>query len=149
MKTQVRYVVGFMFSSDRTCVALIRKQKPTWQYGKLNGIGGKVEPMEEIKPAMVREFREETGCETTPDQWFHFLEMSGTENAFRVDFFTTFGDVTRLTSMESEKVEVIRTEEINVLRGFQDMVENLPWLIALALDYLHDGRPTFVVASYP
>jgi 8-oxo-dGTP diphosphatase len=37
----MRYVLGFMFSSDHSEVALIRKRKPEWQRGKLNGIGGK------------------------------------------------------------------------------------------------------------
>jgi hypothetical protein len=39
----MEYVCGFMFANDFTEVALIRKNKPEWQRGKLNGIGGKVE----------------------------------------------------------------------------------------------------------
>lgn len=38
-----RYVVGFLFDSEFRQVALIRKQKPQWQAGLLNGIGGKIE----------------------------------------------------------------------------------------------------------
>ncbi len=34
------YVAGLMFSQDKTCVALIVKNKPDWQKGLLNGIGG-------------------------------------------------------------------------------------------------------------
>ena len=34
------YTVGFAFSLDRQFVALIRKMRPRWQQGKLNGIGG-------------------------------------------------------------------------------------------------------------
>ena len=36
-----KYVVGFMFSPDKQFVALIRKNRPEWQAGKLNGIAGK------------------------------------------------------------------------------------------------------------
>jgi hypothetical protein len=34
-------VAGFLFRNNDTEVALIRKNKPDWQKGKLNGIGGK------------------------------------------------------------------------------------------------------------
>lgn len=145
------YVVGFMFSHMRDCVALIRKQKPAWQRGKLNGIGGKIEPGEYARDAMVREFREETGYDTTPEQWERYVEMSGNndggEGRFRVDFFVTVGDLSMLKSMETEKVELVYTKEMHPMRG--DVIENLPWLIALALDYLHDGRPGIVIANYP
>ena len=147
----MRYVVGFMFSNDRMRVALIRKTKPAWQKGKLNGIGGKIEPCESSLDAMVREFKEETGYQTTPDQWERFVEMGGGndggEGAFQVDFYATVGDLTRLQSVEDEKIELAWTKEMQPLRT--DTVENLPWLIALAIDYLNDGRPCFAHVAYP
>ena len=36
------YVCGLLFSVDRTRVLLIRKRRPAWQAGRLNGVGGKV-----------------------------------------------------------------------------------------------------------
>ena len=56
------YVAGFCFSECGGRVALIRKLKPEWQRGLLNGIGGKMEPGESLHSAMVREFEEETGA---------------------------------------------------------------------------------------
>ena len=35
-----QYVCGFLFSRDRARVLLIRKRRPAWQAGKLNGLGG-------------------------------------------------------------------------------------------------------------
>lgn len=146
----VRYVAGFMFTFDRDRVALIRKQKPVWQRGKLNGIGGKVEPGETAVQAMVREFQEETGYQTGEEMWSHFCAMHGEndggEDSFHVDFFATTGAVSFLRSPEEEQIELILTDHINVRRN--DMVENLPWLIALAIDHIHDGRPSMVTASY-
>ena len=53
------YVLGFCFSSDHSKVVLIEKNRPDWQAGRLNGIGGHVEEGETPFEAMRREFREE------------------------------------------------------------------------------------------
>jgi len=37
------YCLGFAFYRSRRKVVLIRKTKPDWQRGKLNGVGGKIE----------------------------------------------------------------------------------------------------------
>lgn len=57
----VRYVLGFVFNHDASKVLLIQKNRPAWQAGKFNGLGGKIEGQESPLLAMVREFREETG----------------------------------------------------------------------------------------
>jgi 8-oxo-dGTP diphosphatase len=58
-----QYVLGFLFHGAPLArrVALIRKAKPDFQRGKLNGIGGKIEPGESAYEAQIREFKEETG----------------------------------------------------------------------------------------
>lgn len=139
------YVAGFMFSPDYSQVALIRKLKPQWQAGKLNGIGGKIEKGEEPSTAMVREFLEETGAYTYPANWWRFMEM-GDGSSFTVHFFVTTGDLSTLRSTEEEQIEIINVSDLGPTR--QDVVENLTWLIPLALDYSTDGRPKFVTATY-
>jgi len=67
------YVLGFLFN-DKKQVWLIRKTKPEWQKGKLNGIGGKVEMGEDCVAAMIREFKEETGLTIT--NWDKFCTLS-------------------------------------------------------------------------
>jgi 8-oxo-dGTP diphosphatase len=57
------YVLGFMFDIPAEQVLLIKKAKPDWQAGRLNGVGGKVERYEVPHAAMVREFKEETGVD--------------------------------------------------------------------------------------
>jgi 8-oxo-dGTP diphosphatase len=38
-----QYVLGFLFDPSQKDVVLIKKLKPEWQKGKLNGVGGKIE----------------------------------------------------------------------------------------------------------
>ncbi len=64
-----QYVCGFAFNPSRSRVVLITKNRPKFLAGKMNGIGGKVEDGETHCDAMVREFQEETGVETTILDW--------------------------------------------------------------------------------
>lgn len=124
---QVRYVAGLLFSSDEKRVALIRKSKPSWQCGKLNGVGGKIEPGETPEVAIVREFREETGAEGR--DWRRFCTLVGP--LFLVEFFTAHQDV-ELRSVTEEPVGWYWVQ--NVITGDYACVPNLKWLIAMALD---------------
>lgn len=74
MKKKIQYVVGFMFTEDTTQVLLIRKTRPNWQAGFLNGIGGHIEEGEDKLDAMRREFWEETG-EPSPEMWEHTITL--------------------------------------------------------------------------
>lgn len=55
------YVLGFIFDQTNDRVILQVKDKPDWQYGRRNGIGGHVELHETYQQAMAREGIEETG----------------------------------------------------------------------------------------
>lgn len=144
----IKYVVGFMFDSSMSNVALIRKNKPTWQAGLLNGIGGKVESGEISINAMCREFKEEAGvCVGT---WKPFCSMAGANNdgsGFEIDFFYTIGNLDNLKSQESEKIEICVSHAIT--GGYDKVVGNLPWLVAMAMDF---GKgvypPTMVAVKY-
>lgn len=133
------YVCGFLFSPDRSRVLLIRKRRPAWQAGKLNGVGGKIEPGETAIAAMRREFREETGLQLS--DWQHVLTLSGADDAgsgreWAGHFFRAFGDVTTARSMTDERLEV------HPARAVPDgVIPNLRWLIPMMLDdELVEGR---------
>lgn len=53
------YVVTFLFTTSMDKVWMVEKQKPEWQKGCLNGIGGKIEKDELPKEAAIRELKEE------------------------------------------------------------------------------------------
>jgi len=81
------YVNGFLFFKrdgfDK--VLLILKNRPKWQAGCFNGIGGKVEPGELHIDAMRREFWEEAGVETNI-LWREFGVVEGVD--YRVFYYT-------------------------------------------------------------
>lgn len=126
MKT---YVAGFMIAADGR-VALVRKNRPDWQRGKLNGIGGKIEDGETALQAMIREFKEETGCPTRPRDWYEFCVLGDRSTEFRVHFFFShvvgFPDLRTTTDEEIVKVPV---SEVTV----HNSIANLTWLIPMAL----------------
>lgn len=144
LRVKQNYVVGFMFSEDGNQVALIRKQKPAWQKGRLNGIGGKLEPGEIPGAAMIREFKEETGLGTSVEQWSYFARVDG--SAFTIHCFTSIGYLPSLKTTEEEAIEICNVKDI--LSRSADFIDNTPWLILLAQDHLNDGRLAFVQVQY-
>src|SRR5437016_13458863 len=114
------YACGFLFSEDRRLVVLIRKRRPPWQAGKLNGVGGKLDGDETAADAMRREFREEAGLDV--DSWQHILTLSGEDWAGH--FFRAFGAVDAARSLTDEQLEIHRVEELP-----PDTIPHLSWMI--------------------
>jgi 8-oxo-dGTP diphosphatase len=159
-----KYVAGLMFSENRESVALIVKNKPDWQKGLLNGIGGKIE-LEDSNlchgdtiytssiRAMVREFEEETGVETNTKDWELFLTMGSDsgktidENkqeyseSWSVDFYRCFSNkVYEVKTMTDEHIVVRNIVDLHSL----NTIYNLKWIILLALD----KNPKFTETKY-
>lgn len=77
------YVLGLAFTHDLKKVLLIIKNRPEWQAGSVNGIGGKMEPEDaSIRSAMAREGREEAGLGSMEFfiNWEHYMDMEGEVN---------------------------------------------------------------------
>ena len=100
------YSCGFLFSPDRQRVLLIRKRRPEWQAGKLNGVGGKVEPGESAIDAMIREFREEASLQIT--SWKQILTLTGED--WRGHFFRAFGAIDDAVAITDEQLEIHRID---------------------------------------
>jgi 8-oxo-dGTP diphosphatase len=124
------YVVGFMFSTRATDIVLIKKLKPNWQKGKLNGIGGLVRENENVKQAMIRKFKEETGIEH--ELWDRFAIGTSNDETERVHFYRTLSHkYDFVVSNEEEEVFIIPLDQLNDF----PLIYNLKWLIELALDH--------------
>lgn len=150
MKTE--YVVGFLFNDDKTKVALIEKQKPAWQAGLFNGVGGKVESKDEdyngtldtALTAMVREFLEETDVLTERSKWRHYAIIEG--NDYIVYCFTQCDSfaMSKLRTVTIEKVTVVPVADIPSSKS----ISNIPWLVFMAMDENMGNPPFFAKIDY-
>ena len=121
------YVLGFAFDTLIN-VCLIRKIRPQWQRGLLNGIGGHMEETD-LNPhaAMVREFKEETGV--LFERWEHFVTL-GRADDFSCICFRAFGvPLDEVQSTTDETVRIFPARQLPV-----GTISNLRWLVPLALD---------------
>ena len=156
------YVAGFLFDDARERVVLVRKNRPDWQAGKLNAVGGHVErktlghscydsicdvanfdpctcPYETPEDAMRREFREEAGPEL---DWQQFAVLEG--RGFVVSFFRAFGDVSMVQTLTDEEIVVTSVQDIPTL----NTIPNLRWLIPMALSMDADRATFFTINEH-
>ena len=118
-----KYVIGFLFKfqDGHWWVGLIKKNRPDWQKGKLNGIGGHIEENETPDEAMRREFQEETGATCN---WEFYCTM-------------VFDEALVYCYRSKDKAEIKTTTDEKV--GWypidflpENIIPNLNWLIPLA-----------------
>lgn len=128
----MKYVLGFVFDKDFNKVVLIKKNKPDWQKGKLNGIGGKIENGEEESDAMTREFLEEAGVFIHSNNWHNFATLNGSD--FCVECFTAvINNFDEIKTMEEEEIYIYNLNE-----PLGSHISNLSWLIPMAKNYYED-----------
>jgi ADP-ribose pyrophosphatase YjhB (NUDIX family) len=124
-----KYVCCFLFSHCGKYVYLIRKKRPNWQLGYLNGVGGKVEKGESCETAMIREIYEEAGVRAyIPD--LVYLEEYRTDGK-QVRFYAIL--------MNKNFVPAGRTDEAlqkvrwmrNAIQSWNSLhvVDNVPYLV--------------------
>lgn len=130
-KKYTEYVCGFYFDSKFQQVVLIWKNKPAWQKGKLNGVGGKIEKEESPITAMRREFHEETGI--LHGEWVDLVVLTGDD--WRVYFFCAIGKVNEFEYAESQEEEEVAKIEVGRLHEY-DHIPNLEWLVPMAINKL-------------
>ena len=136
----MEYCAGFLFDNDLEFVVLIRKEKPAWQRGKLNGVGGKIEEGETPAEAMRREFLEETGMDIK--SWEQYVTLTG--EGFTVHFFHAHTDNPwAVKSTTDEAVAVFELEHLTCLQT----IPNLQWLIPMAMTLEKESAMSFVVTE--
>lgn len=138
MKQQV---LGFLMSRDRRRVALIKKKRPEWMAGKLNGIGGTVEDGESAAEAMSREFREETGVTIPPYGWEPVGVML--MDSVEVQIYRAFDDLVEWVSTTTDE-QVVTAYLGYPTRIAGEGVHNLGCLLA----HVSDLQPCFMTLDY-
>lgn len=124
MKTY--FVLGFLFSPNYEEVVLIKKLRPDWQKGLLNGVGGKAQNQETLKDAMKREFSEEAGLEIS--NWEEVGVLDGKD--YKVVVFTkTSSNLDLIKAKTDEIVNVYKVSNINELK----LVPGVNWLIPICI----------------
>lgn len=152
-----RYVCGFAFHSpgnERPRVVLLRKEKPAWQRGRLNGVGGKIEAGECAQEAMAREFKEEAGVNIPAASWTVFARMLFPDA--EVVFLRTehaAAENAETQTVWSDEANAFITEKIEhrLVRGIDEIADhhimpNLRWAIPLAFHY--EGEREIVTVEY-
>jgi 8-oxo-dGTP diphosphatase len=134
------YTLGFLFNLDCSRVLLICKNRPDWQAGRYNGIGGRIETErdESSEAAMAREFREETNLYIAEHLWEPFSVMHS-----RGDTVYCFAhaslQINRAVSVTDEPVHAFFVDHLP-----EACLPNLHWLIPLAINKLTGRDPLLV-----
>lgn len=145
MSDVIHYVCGILFSKSRAFTAVIRKNKPEWQAGRLNAIGGKIEAGEDPVTAVSREFLEETGVDIAVEQWSPVAILTG--DNFVCHFFTAFDDkVYGVKTIEEEEVGVMRVDRF---LNSEFVIPNLKFIVPLALDQSGITKPVMLYDGIP
>jgi 8-oxo-dGTP diphosphatase len=116
------YVVGFHFRNGE--VALIAKNRPDWQRGRLNGIGGHIEVGETPLEAMSREFQEEAGVRGQLN-WRQFCLVYG--DSYELYCFASQYSGEPIRTMTDETVGWYSIDHLP-----DNILSNLRWLIPMA-----------------
>ena len=141
LRGTVRYVDGFLFNNESSKVVLIRKTRPDWMAGKLNAVGGKIEPGETEHDAMVREFLEETGVRIPA--WNKYLLLTG--SGFEVHCYWAKAHTNILKGCHTQSDEGIQVIDLDCLHLHGAKMTNLDWMIHMALSMPKERAAGFVV----
>ncbi|HET7552368.1 MAG TPA: NUDIX domain-containing protein [Gemmatimonadaceae bacterium] len=122
------YVLALLFTPDGRRVVLMRKTRPAWQAGRVNALGGKLLPGESAAAAASREVREEAAVEVPVDSWRELVVWR--DPVYRMHVLSAFhAAAEQARTAEDQEVFLARVGDLP-----DECIENLRWLIPLALD---------------
>lgn len=123
------YVLGFI--TDRKRVLLIKKNRPEWQQGLYNGVGGKVLENESPESAMVREAKEETNLDII--KWTKIDTLEYPDNEVILHLFEATVSKKFLSSYKTNTDELVRLFKLDKLP--KNNVSDVPYICKNRLSY--------------
>lgn len=156
---RANYTCCFVFDDREANVLLIRKSHPAWQEGKLNGIGGKIEPGETPYDCARREVREEAGIDVPGLTLFARLRDADALHPFEVFFFRASVDASTFycaaeyeapqsTDHDPEFIEVSGTSGNDLDIISEELIPNLNYLIPMALNMPKERAVVFEIVEH-
>ena len=130
--------MGFIFDSNLKRVLLAHKEKPAWQKGKLNGVGGKYEPGETAEECIRRETLEETSLDIP--EWTYVGEIQ--QEAGNVGFLAA---VYKGNPRAAKKADYEEVEWFDIDALPSNIIPNLRWLIPISLEKVTGNLQSFMV----
>jgi 8-oxo-dGTP diphosphatase len=120
------FVLALLYTMDGRHVVLMKRTRPLWQNGRVNGLGGGILEGETPAGAARREVREECGVDVP--EWTEVLVWEDAEYRMHV-----------MRAMSSRASEARTLEDQEVFLASVDalpanVIDNLKWLVPLALD---------------
>lgn len=103
------YVVGIIVCVE--AVLLILKNRPEWQAGRFNGIGGKVNEDETSYAAIVRECKEE--CALTIEDWFFIGTVSNNIDYLVHYYYATVSSLSTAYSTTDEEIKIFKIKDLD------------------------------------
>jgi 8-oxo-dGTP diphosphatase len=139
-----KYTLGFIFNKNLDHVLLMHKNRPDWQAGKVNGLGGKFEEGEDGISCIKREVKEESNLDIEKDKWIYAGVLYS--QSFNMEVFCSMyeGDMEDAKTLEDEEIEWFPIEHLP-----SNTIDNIPWLIHITLDKLKNKKiETFEVKYF-
>jgi 8-oxo-dGTP pyrophosphatase MutT (NUDIX family) len=107
MNNRKAFVIGFAFNEAKTEVVLISKNRPEWQAGLLNAVGGKIEDNDTPEYAMQREFHEETGVVIAQHRWTQQAIMNfDSSDVYVLSATLSDSEMSSVDSVTDEQVDI-------------------------------------------
>lgn len=139
----IKATLGFLFSSDWQHVLLIQKNRPAWQQGKINGLGGKCEGTETPAQCVSREVQEESGLLIPVEEWKKVGDVFWAEWEVSVLAAQYSGQISDPLTQTDEPVAWYSVANLPL-----EVMSNLRWLIPLSQDVLTNSSSLSTVAKY-
>ena len=151
------YVLRFIFDLNLEKILWMKKNRPDFQKGKLNGLGGSIELNEYPLDAIRREIKEECGLDI--EQWVNFGKLLDHVNGHNIElFYTVTNEIYNFKQMEDEEVKIYDLDEYladtsdnyydrlgypnkTCYKNFNRM-RNIDWMITMALNHYSGADKT-------